>query len=67
MGDDWLDAPPMARVGLPMAPADAQPEILRLAAWVSRLPGGHGAVREAVRLLLTAQGKRDGLWRDLAG
>ncbi|GFK95137.1 3-deoxy-D-manno-octulosonate 8-phosphate phosphatase KdsC [Fundidesulfovibrio magnetotacticus] len=66
MGDDWLDAAPMRRAGLPMAPADAQPEILRLAAWVSRLPGGHGAVRDAVRLLLTAQGKREALWRDIA-
>jgi len=67
MGDDWLDAAPMRRVGLPMAPADAQPEILRLAAWVSRQPGGRGAVREAVRLLLIAQGKREGLWRDFSG
>ncbi|MFZ5426152.1 MAG: KdsC family phosphatase [Thermodesulfobacteriota bacterium] len=65
MGDDWLDAPAMTRVGLPMAPADAQPEILRIAAWVSRFPGGHGAVREAVRFLLMAQGKLDSIRRDL--
>jgi 3-deoxy-D-manno-octulosonate 8-phosphate phosphatase (KDO 8-P phosphatase) len=62
MGDDWLDAPVMSRVGLPMAPFDAQPEILRLAAWVSHYPGGYGAVREAVRFLLMGQGKLDTLW-----
>ncbi|WP_341482512.1 HAD-IIIA family hydrolase [Fundidesulfovibrio agrisoli] len=56
MGDDLLDLPVMAAVGLPMAPADAQPEALRLAAWISRKPGGCGAIREAVRLLLTARG-----------
>ena len=63
MGDDWLDAQVMSRVGLSMAPADAQPEILRLAAWVSRRPGGLGAVRDAVRFLLMAKGKLDALWR----
>lgn len=63
MGDDWLDAQVMSRVGLPMAPADAQPEILRLAAWVSGRPGGSGAVRDAVRFLLMAKGKLDALWR----
>jgi len=63
MGDDWLDAQVMSRVGLPMAPADAQPEILRLAAWVSKRPGGSGAVREAARFLLMARGKLDSLWR----
>lgn len=62
MGDDWLDAAVLARAGLPMAPADAQPEILRLAAWVSGKPGGSGAVREAARFLLLAQGRLSGLW-----
>ena len=62
MGDDWLDGPVMSRVGLPMAPVDAQPEILRVAAWVSRCPGGNGAVRDAVRFLLMGQGKLGSLW-----
>lgn len=63
MGDDWLDAPVLARAGLAMTVADAQPEIRRLAHWVSKSPGGHGAVREAVRFLLLAQGRLDALWR----
>lgn len=67
MGDDWLDGPILAKVGLPMTVPGAQPEILRLAAWVSRQPGGRGAVREAIRFLLLAQGKLGDLlktWRD---
>jgi 3-deoxy-D-manno-octulosonate 8-phosphate phosphatase (KDO 8-P phosphatase) len=67
MGDDWLDAPVMSRVGLPMAPVDAQPELLRMAAWVSCSPGGCGAVREAVRFLLMGQGKLSQLWRHWIG
>jgi 3-deoxy-D-manno-octulosonate 8-phosphate phosphatase (KDO 8-P phosphatase) len=63
LGDDWVDAPVLARVGLPMAVADAQPEILGMALWISRRPGGQGAVREAIRFLLEAQGSLAGLWR----
>ena len=66
MGDDWLDAPVLSRVGFPMAPCDAQPEILRLAAWIAKAPGGYGAVREAVRFILQAQGKHAALWRSWA-
>jgi 3-deoxy-D-manno-octulosonate 8-phosphate phosphatase (KDO 8-P phosphatase) len=57
LGDDWVDAGPMQLVGLPMAVADAQPEILALARWVSGRAGGHGAVREAIRFLLAASGR----------
>lgn len=57
IGDDWVDAGPMGLVGLPMAVADAQPEILDLALWVSARRGGHGAVREAIRFLLDASGR----------
>jgi 3-deoxy-D-manno-octulosonate 8-phosphate phosphatase (KDO 8-P phosphatase) len=38
-------------VGLPLAVANAQPEILDMAAWVSTRPGGHGAVREAISFI----------------
>lgn len=64
LGDDWVDAGPLARVGLPMAVANAQPEILRLAAWVSTRPGGQGAAREAIRFILDARGLLDGLWEE---
>ena len=57
LGDDWVDLAPMQIVGLPMAVANAQPEVLGIAKWISRQPGGHGAVREAIRFLLLCQGK----------
>jgi 3-deoxy-D-manno-octulosonate 8-phosphate phosphatase (KDO 8-P phosphatase) len=63
MGDDWVDAAVMRRVGLPMAVADAEAEIRDLARWVSPRPGGNGAVRDAVNFILASQGKLDGLWR----
>jgi 3-deoxy-D-manno-octulosonate 8-phosphate phosphatase (KDO 8-P phosphatase) len=63
MGDDWVDAGPMSRVGLAMAVADAQPEVLAMAHWVSSRPGGHGAVREAITYLLGAQDKLEPAFR----
>jgi len=57
LGDDWVDAGPMRLVGLPMAVADAQPEILDMALWTTSRPGGQGAVREAIRFLLAAKGQ----------
>lgn len=63
MGDDWVDAAVMGLVGLSMAPANAQPEILDLATWVSTKPGGHGAVREAIRFILCARGDMLALWQ----
>jgi len=62
LGDDWVDAGPLGLVGLPMAVANAQPEILDLAAWVSTRPGGHGAVREAIRFILDARGDLGAQW-----
>ncbi|WP_462324817.1 KdsC family phosphatase [Desulfoplanes sp.] len=66
LGDDWVDVGPMETVGLPMAVANAQPEILSLALWIAQSSGGHGAVREAVRFLLQAQNQLDQLWRTWA-
>ena len=61
MGDDVLDLPVLARVGLSAAPADAMPDVLPRVTWVSRHPGGHGAVREMIELVLKAQGR----WEEL--
>jgi 3-deoxy-D-manno-octulosonate 8-phosphate phosphatase (KDO 8-P phosphatase) len=59
VADDLPDLPVFARVGLPVAVANAQPEILERAAWRTTLPGGHGAVREFCRALLQARGEWD--------
>ncbi|WP_045218188.1 KdsC family phosphatase [Desulfonatronum thioautotrophicum] len=63
LGDDWVDATALKMVGLPMAVANAQPEIKELAAWTSAARGGHGAAREAIRFILSAQGSYESLWQ----
>jgi 3-deoxy-D-manno-octulosonate 8-phosphate phosphatase (KDO 8-P phosphatase) len=61
VGDDLVDAPVMREVALPVAVADAVLEVRQLAAYVTEKPGGAGAVREVVELILKSQG----LWRKL--
>lgn len=58
VGNDVNDADCMARVGVPIAVADACPEVKRLARFVTRKPGGHGAVREVCDAILAARGAR---------
>jgi 3-deoxy-D-manno-octulosonate 8-phosphate phosphatase (KDO 8-P phosphatase) len=60
VGDDLLDAVVMRRAGYPIAVADAVAEIREIAKHVTSLPGGHGAVREAIEHLL----HREGLWAE---
>jgi 3-deoxy-D-manno-octulosonate 8-phosphate phosphatase (KDO 8-P phosphatase) len=56
-GDDLNDLAVMARVGLAFAVANAAPEVKAAAHHVTVRPGGDGAVREVVELILKAQGK----------
>ncbi len=56
VGDELVDLPLFHRVGLAVAVADAVPEVIAAAHWVTTLPGGTGAVREVCDLLLKAQG-----------
>ena len=58
-GDDVIDLPAMTKVGLPIAVADARPEVKEQAAWVTEERGGQGAVREVCELIMKAQGKFD--------
>jgi len=60
VGDDLADLPVMRRVGLAIAVADAVEEIRECAHFVTNKPGGRGAVRETVELILKAQDK----WRE---
>ena len=55
MGDDLNDLPLMRDAGLALAPLDAAPEVRRSSHWISRQPGGAGAVREAIEMLLKAR------------
>ena len=57
VGDDVVDLGPLARAGFGVAVADARPEVKAAADFVTRAAGGRGAVREAVEMILQAQGK----------
>lgn len=59
IGDDLIDWPVMAEIGLSVAVADAHPLLIPRADYVTRINGGRGAVREVCDLLLLAQGKLD--------
>ncbi len=59
IGDDLPDLPVMTAVGLSIAVADAVSEIRAAAVWTTQLPGGRGAVREAIERLLKAKGSWD--------
>jgi 3-deoxy-D-manno-octulosonate 8-phosphate phosphatase (KDO 8-P phosphatase) len=67
VGDDVLDAPAMRMAGLPICVADAELDLLPLARYVTRRPGGRGAVREVTDLLLEARGVRAALLERLFG
>jgi 3-deoxy-D-manno-octulosonate 8-phosphate phosphatase (KDO 8-P phosphatase) len=55
VGDDVGDLPPMALVGFPVAVADAVPVVRKAAVYVTRTPGGRGAIRELCDLILSAR------------
>jgi len=57
VGDDVQDLPVFARVGFPIAVANAVPDVAARAAYRTRAQGGDGAIREVVELILRAQGK----------
>jgi 3-deoxy-D-manno-octulosonate 8-phosphate phosphatase (KDO 8-P phosphatase) len=59
IGDDWADLPILTAVGFPVAVADACPEVRAAAKYVTMAPGGRGAVREVVELILRSQGRWD--------
>jgi 3-deoxy-D-manno-octulosonate 8-phosphate phosphatase (KDO 8-P phosphatase) len=59
MGDDLVDLPVMARVGLAIAPADAHPRAKARAAWITNAHAGRGAVREVADGLLEARDRLD--------
>jgi 3-deoxy-D-manno-octulosonate 8-phosphate phosphatase (KDO 8-P phosphatase) len=56
VGDDLPDLPVLERVALPVAVANAVPEVLAVARYTTAARGGHGAVREFAEALLKARG-----------
>jgi 3-deoxy-D-manno-octulosonate 8-phosphate phosphatase (KDO 8-P phosphatase) len=61
IGDDVTDIPLMQRVEFAVAVADATEETRAAAHYVTKLPGGRGAVREVTEIILKAQGQ----WTEL--
>jgi 3-deoxy-D-manno-octulosonate 8-phosphate phosphatase (KDO 8-P phosphatase) len=61
LGDDLTDLPVIRFAGLGAAVADAVAEVKAAAAYVTKLPGGQGAVRELIETILQAKGR----WEDV--
>ena len=50
MGNDVNDLPCLSCVALPIVVQDAHPDVISVARYRTKLPGGHGAVREVCDL-----------------
>jgi len=61
IGDDLPDIPLMRRAGLSVAVGDAVPDVKRAAHYTTSALAGHGAVREAIELIL----KCKGIWEEM--
>ena len=61
VGDDLPDLPVMRRVAVPIAVADAAEEVRAIAKYVTRYPGGYGAVRDAIEFVC----KETGIWQQV--
>ena len=61
IGDDFTDVVIMRRVGFAVAVGNARPEVKAAAHFITQAPGGEGAVRETIELILKAQG----LWESI--
>ncbi len=61
VGDDLPDIPLLRRVGLAIAVGDAVPEVKQAAHYTTQALAGHGAIRDAVELIL----KSKGIWAEM--
>jgi 3-deoxy-D-manno-octulosonate 8-phosphate phosphatase (KDO 8-P phosphatase) len=61
VGDDLPDIPLLRRAGLAIAVGNAVPEVKDVAHYTTRALAGHGAIREAVELILRSKG----IWEEM--
>lgn len=61
VGDDLPDIPLLRRAGLSVAVGNAVPEVKKVAHYTTRALAGHGAIREAVELILRSKG----IWAEM--
>ena len=67
IGDDILDLPVMRVAGLPIAVANARPEVKAASVYVTNAAGGRGAIREVVDWLLELREEKDVIYELYAG
>jgi 3-deoxy-D-manno-octulosonate 8-phosphate phosphatase (KDO 8-P phosphatase) len=60
MGDDLPDLPVMKKVAIAACPADAAPEVMESANYVSGIKGGQGCARDIIEKVMRVQGN----WKD---
>jgi 3-deoxy-D-manno-octulosonate 8-phosphate phosphatase (KDO 8-P phosphatase) len=58
MGDDVNDLAALQIAGFSAAPANSSTEVLACVDFITKNPGGNGAVREVIEAILAAQGLR---------
>lgn len=56
IGDDVIDLPLLTKVGFAVTVPTGHPEVQHRAHYVTRAPGGRGAVREVCDMVMRAQG-----------
>lgn len=61
VGDDLPDIPLLRRAGLAVAVGDAVPEVKKASHYTTKALAGHGAIREAVEVIL----KSKGVWEEM--
>lgn len=61
VGDDLPDIPLLRRAGLAVAVGDAVPEVKKVAHYTTKAMAGHGAIREAVEVILRSKG----IWEEM--
>jgi len=66
IGDDIPDLSVMRRIGMPIAVANARPEVKAASIFVTSESGGNGAVREAIDWLLELRGQKDEIYEQFA-
>ncbi|MDR2911564.1 MAG: HAD hydrolase-like protein [Bacteroidales bacterium] len=57
MGDDVLDYPVMAEIGVPTCPLDAAADIKAISKYISEHKSGQGCVRDIIEQVMRAQNK----------
>lgn len=67
IGDDLQDVGLMRLVGIPIAVQNAVPKAKECSVYVTKAPGGHGAVREAVEWLLELKGTKEEVYERVIG